>query len=146
MGPTNIRGAGVLFHDASKTRVLVCRRSNTPTVPFPGWIDILGGYVESGETPEKTVIREMAEELDDLRTGTHFILRAPKLFMIYTDEHGVEHHIFYQEADFDIADVRLNEGQCLLWLTEAEAASVQLAFGFEKVVRAFFRSSREDAI
>ena len=67
--PKNRRGAGVLFYDRHKQRVLLFRRDNTPTIPFPDSIDILGGHIEEGETPEQAVVREMAEELDDLRSG-----------------------------------------------------------------------------
>ncbi len=35
------RGAGVLFYDKDKRRVLVYRRDNTPTIHFPDQIDIL---------------------------------------------------------------------------------------------------------
>ena len=138
----NQRGAGVLFYDRLRRRVLLCRRDDTPTIPFPGHIDILGGYIEAGETPMQTVTREMAEELDDLRSGAPFVLEDPRFFMVYRDERDAEHYIFSQEADFDLSDLRLKEGQALLWLTEEEAGRTCLAFGFEQVVRDFFRALR----
>ena len=72
----NPRGAGVLFYDRHTQRVLLVRRDNTPSIPFPDHLDILGGHTEAGETPEDTVVREIAEELDDLRSGRPSSSRA----------------------------------------------------------------------
>ena len=63
--------------------------------------------------------------------------------MRYIDEWRTEHYVFSKEADFDLADVRLKEGQGLLWLTEEEAGRALLAFGFNEVVAQFFRALRE---
>lgn len=140
------RGSGVLFFDRAARRVLLCRRDNKPSIPFPGWVDILGGYVEEGETPEQTVRREVAEELDDLRSGAPFLLKDARPFSVYRDERGLEHHVFTCEADFEISDLRLNEGQHLLWLAEEQANDARLAFGFERVVREFFVALRDGRV
>ena len=55
------RGAGVLFYDRERERVLLYRRDSTPSIPFPGYLDILGGHTEPGETPEETAVREIAK-------------------------------------------------------------------------------------
>jgi 8-oxo-dGTP diphosphatase len=144
--PEHRHGAGVLFYDARERRVLLYRRDSTPAIPFPDHIDILGGCIEPGETPEQTVVREIAEELDDLRRGAPFVLAGQRLFMVYTDERGDEHHVFSQAADFDLADLRLKEGQSLLWLTEEDIGATRFAFGFERVVREFFRALREGSV
>ena len=64
--PDSPRGAGVVFYDRRTRRVLLVRRDNTPTIPFPGYLNILGGHTEEGEAPEDTVVREIAA----LRAGT----------------------------------------------------------------------------
>jgi len=144
--PEHRRGAGVLFYDARERRVLLYRRDNTPAIPFPDHVDILGGAIEAGETPEQTVVREIAEELDDLRRGAPFVLAGHRLFMVYTDERRDEHYVFSQAADFDLADLRLREGEALLWLTEEDIGRTQFAFGFDRVVREFFRALREGTV
>ncbi len=142
MAVENPRGAGVVFYDRDKKRILVYRRDNKPTIPFPDCLDILGGHVEEGETPEQTVLREIAEELDDLRTGAPFALAGHRLFTIYTDARGVTDHVFCKEADFDIADVRLKEGQELVWVTEEEARRIPFAFGYNHILEEFFHAMR----
>lgn len=138
------RGCGVLFYDETKKRVLFFRRDNTLAIKFPDYIDILGGNVESNETPQEAIVREMGEELDDLRSGRPFKLANHRLFKVYVDEWGTEQHIFYRKVDFDVSDVRLNEGQYLVWLNEKEAREISFAFGFVGVVREFFQAMTKE--
>jgi 8-oxo-dGTP diphosphatase len=135
------RGCGVLFYDRKERRVLLYRRDKNLGIAFPNSIDILGGHIEDDETPKEAVVREMAEELDDLRTGRPFKLEKFELYKFYVDEWGVKQFIFWAEANFELKDLRLKEGAKLLWLDEKSANSIELAFGFEKVVREFFRYS-----
>ena len=100
------RGCGVLFYDPIGQRILCFLRDNKPGIPFPNHVDLIGGHVEEGETPEEAARREIAEEMLDLRTGKPFVLDGHALFDVYIDERDTEHHIFYKEADFDIADVK----------------------------------------
>ena len=140
--PETRRGVGVVLYDKHRGRVLVYRRDNTPTLPFPDHLDLLGGHLEPGETPEQTVVREMAEELEDRRTGAPYVLVGHRLFTVHTDAQGVVDYIFYKAVDFDLAEVRLLEGQALVWLTEDEARSAPLAFGYSQVLAAFFHALR----
>jgi 8-oxo-dGTP diphosphatase len=139
-----VRGAGVFFYDKARRRVLFYRRDNTPSIPCPDQLDILGGHVEAGETPDQAVVRELAEELDDLRTGKPYILAGHRLFTVYTDPRGPVDYLFSKAAEFDIPDVRLKEGQALLWLTEEEAAQTTFAFGYDRLVADFFRALRDE--
>ncbi len=50
-----MRRGGVVFYDKHRQRVLVYRRDNKPTIPFPDQLDILGGHTEEGETPAQTL-------------------------------------------------------------------------------------------
>lgn len=133
------QGCGILFFDPAHRRVLLFLRDNKPEIPFPNYIDKLGGIVEKGETPDEAIVREMAEELIDLRTGNPYILQDFYIFKVYIDYRNTEQHVFWKEADFGIDDVHLNEGQALIWLTEDDAQTTVLAFGIEKVVREFFQ-------
>ena len=132
------RGCGILFFRKEKKAVLLFRRDDKPTIPFPNHLDILGGSVEHGETPEQAIVREMAEELDDLRTGSPYSLGNFRLFKVYRDECGTQQHIFQKEADFDLEDLRLKEGQELAWFMESELRTTPLAFNFETVLQEFF--------
>lgn len=144
--PENRRGAGVVFYDKHRQRVLLYRRDNRPTIPFPDQLDILGGHTEAGETPEQTAVREIAEELEDLRRGGPFVLAGHRLFTINTDAQGVMDYVFCKEADFDLADVRLKEGQALVWVTEEETRRTPLAFGYNEILANFFRALQAGTI
>jgi 8-oxo-dGTP diphosphatase len=141
--PDHVRGAGVFFFDRARRRVLFYRRDDAPGIPFPGHVDILGGHVEAGETPERAVVREMAEELDDVRTGGPYVLSGHRFFTVYADPQGAVDFLFSKAADFDLEDLRLKEGQSLLWLTEEEAARTPFAFGYDRLVTDFFRALRD---
>jgi 8-oxo-dGTP diphosphatase len=144
--PDWVRGAGVFFYDQAKRRVLFYRRDNTPTIPFPDQIDILGGHIEAGETADQAVVREIAEELDDLRRGEPYALTGHRLFTVYTDPQGAVDYLFCKAADFELADVRLKEGQALLWLTEEEAGRTSFAFGYNRLVAEFFGALRDGRV
>ncbi|OGB94533.1 MAG: hypothetical protein A2Z31_05190 [candidate division NC10 bacterium RBG_16_65_8] len=144
--PDRVRGAGVFFYDREKRCVLFYRRDNKPTIPFPDQLDILGGHIEEGETPEQAVVREMAEELDDLRSGGPYALSDHRLFTVYSDPQGAVDYLFSKAADFVLTDVRLKEGQSLIWLTEEEAARTTFAFGYNRLVADFFRALRDGRV
>jgi 8-oxo-dGTP diphosphatase len=144
--PDCVRGAGVFFYDAARRRVLFCRRDDNPDIPFPDHVDILGGHVEAGEAPEHAVVREMAEELDDVRTGRPYALSGHRLFTVYTDPQGAVDVLFSKATDFDVEHVRLKEGQALVWLTEDEAAGTPFAFGYDRLVADFFRALRDGTV
>lgn len=136
------RGCGVLFYriQDGKRQILLFRRDNKPSIPFPGMLDILGGSVEPDECPEEALEREMSEELTDRRTGRPFLLEDPQLFKRYTDDWKVEQSIFSAPADFEITDLDLLEGEELVWVDEDHREIISMAFAFGHVVAEFFRS------
>ena len=134
------RGCGVLFFDKKRRRVLLVLRDEKPGIPFPGQLDTLGGSVEENETPEQAIIREIAEELHDLRSKAPMRLQNFTLFEVYEDECRIEQHVFCQEIDFDVSDVRLEEGSRLEWISEGDLEEKELAFRRNEVVKRFFES------
>ena len=44
-------------------RLLVLRRDDTPTIPWPGYLDLPGGGRDGNETPEACILRETREEI-----------------------------------------------------------------------------------
>lgn len=144
--PEWMRGTGVLFYDRAKRRVLFFRRDNTSSIPFPDHVDILGGHIEDGETAEEAIVREMAEELDDLRSGKPYVLTGHRFFTVFIDAMGMVDYLFSRAADFDLDDLRLKEGQALLWLTEDEAARTSFAFGYNGPVAEFFHALRDGRV
>ena len=133
-------GCGVIFFDKENARVLLFLRDDKESIPFPNLLDLLGGEVEKGEDPKQAAIREIAEELEDKRTGLPYLLREPTHFNTHINDQGTTQHIFASPADFKIEDIVLYEGQRLVWLTEKELEQTELAFGFSEVVKKFFSS------
>ncbi len=144
--PGTGRGAGVIFYDRPHQRVLVYRRDDKPSIPFPGQLDLLGGHTEEGETPEQTVVREIGEELEDRRTGKPFVLAGHRLFTVYTDVRGVTDYVFCAEADFELTDVSLKEGQGLVWVTEDDVKRTYFAFGYNVILTTFFQALRDGTV
>lgn len=135
------RGCGIIFYHPRKDAVLVFRRDDAEGIPFPNMLDLLGGHVEEGETPQEAAVREMAEELVDLRTGRGFVPTRMCPFHRYLDVRGCEQNIFVAQADFEIADLHLLEGRELVWLSRGDVVGdFRMAFGFEDVLRRFFDS------
>lgn len=135
------QGCGMIFFSRNPRLVLVYRRDDIAGIPAPGLLDLIGGHVEDGETPGEAMRREVAEELYDYRTSKPLFVEGFELFEVFDGPGGIEEHIFCYEAEFDIPDVRLEEGECLLWLWEADLADAKFAFGFGDVVARFFRSA-----
>jgi 8-oxo-dGTP diphosphatase len=90
--------------------------------------------VEEGETPEECIQREMREEID-------IDIGRPMLFHEYHMTDRIE-FTFWQEAEFELSEIALHEGQRLKWFTENEILEMSdddLAFGFRKVLLDFYR-------
>src|SRR5690348_1867021 len=106
MSSGKFSGTSMIFVNSASC-VLLFLRDNINTIPYPNCWDIPGGRVEPGESPEQTIVREMHEELE-------LTLDSPVLFRRYEFADRYE-YTFWQLADFDIAKMRLHEGQYLRW-------------------------------
>jgi len=134
--PLNGRGAGAIFYIRSTDRFMFFLRDDKDTIPCPGMIDIIGGHLEDGETPEEGAMREFAEELDDLDTGEPFKPTGLVLFKSWVDDRNVEQNIFGCELD-NMPILHLKEGQRLVFLKRDELPTVNFAFGYNDVVREY---------
>ena len=57
------RNVVVLIPKGKDEKIILCRRAKDK-FPFPDvWVCAVGGGIESGETPERAMIREMEEEI-----------------------------------------------------------------------------------
>ena len=125
------RGASIIFYNISH-QVLLVLRDNLPTISYPNVWDLPGGHIEEHETEKECIVREMLEEIEINVTGC-------TLFGIYEFSDRTE-YIFTQQAEFEVRNVVLHEGQMLQWFSRAEAAQVKLAYGFNKVLEDYFKS------
>ena len=123
------KGCGILFVNDRK-QILLFLRDDNKSIPYPNMWDIPGGRVEEGETPQECIVREMKEEMN-------LDLEGFQLFGVREFGDRTE-YTFWRKASLDIEKIQLQEGQRLKWFTESEAEEVELAFGFNELVRDFF--------
>ena len=124
-------GSSIIFVN-DQNQVLLFLRDDKPDLPYRNMWDVLGGHVESDETPEECIVREMKEEIDlDLKD---FQLLCCKEF-----DDRIE-YTYWKKSNLKIEEINLIEGQRLKWFTRQEAAETELAYGFNEIVEEFFNS------
>lgn len=83
-------------------KFLMQLRDNIPTIPSPGLWGLFGGHMETGETPEIAVKREILEEIG-------YQIQDLNKFGCYNDDR-VTRHIFYAPLSVDLDKLVLTEG------------------------------------
>ena len=123
------KGCSIIFVNDHQ-QVLLFLRDDIPEIPFPNMWDVPGGHLESGETPEACIVREMQEEMELELTGF-------SLFSVLEFPDRIE-YTFWKKANMDIRKIPLHEGQCLKWFSREEVENTELAMGFNEILHRFF--------
>jgi 8-oxo-dGTP diphosphatase len=89
-----------ILHQDNK--FLMQLRDDIPGIFYPGHWGFFGGHIESGETPEEAVVREVMEEIS-------YAMLNPKFYMISEGEFAVR-HVFHAPLTVDLAELHLKEG------------------------------------
>ncbi|BAY99479.1 NUDIX hydrolase [Tolypothrix tenuis PCC 7101] len=99
----------ILYQD---NKFLMQLRDNNPNILYPGYWALFGGHIESGETPNIAVKREVLEEI-----GYDY----PKFseFCCYWDDKVIR-HVFHAPLLVDSNQLVLNEGWDMGFLTPAD--------------------------
>lgn len=114
--------SGVLVQDG---RILLGHRRSDRNY-YPGAWDVFGGHGEPGESPEQTLVRELAQELGV--TPTHFdrigIFEEP-----HPEKYGPgQHHVFLVRAWIgEPVNAGCDEHDAIGWFTLEELAGLELA-------------------
>ncbi len=120
--------AAILWRDG---QVLIARRR--PGKHMGDRWEFPGGKIEPGETPEQSLSRELAEELD-LRARIGAFLCS-----VAWEGDGISLELMvYRVDDFEGTPV-LREHQEIRWVAPAELAGYELADSDRKVVEQLFR-------
>ncbi|MEA5623042.1 NUDIX hydrolase [Nostoc sp. UHCC 0251] len=85
-----------------KDKFLMQLRDNIPGILYPGYWGLFGGHIESGETPEVAVKREILEEIG-------YNLPPFEKFGCYPDERVVR-YVFHAPLLVELNQLVLNEG------------------------------------
>jgi 8-oxo-dGTP diphosphatase len=96
--PVEVALAILTFED----KFLMQLRDNIPSILYPGVWGLFGGHIESGETPEIAVEREILEEIG-------YQIAKPQKFGRYNDDRAIR-HIFYAPLTVGIDKLVLTEG------------------------------------
>lgn len=83
-------------------KFLMQLRDNIPSILYPGVWGLFGGHIESGETPEIAVEREILEEIG-------YQIAQPQKFGCYNDDRVIR-HVFYAPLTVEIDQLVLTEG------------------------------------
>ncbi len=126
-------GASIIFYNSSH-EVLLVLRDNISTIPYPGLWNLPGGHIEDNETAEECIVREMLEEIEINVSGC-------MLFRVYEFADRRE-YVFMKQADFDLKNIILHEGQMLRWFSMDETGQIELAYGFDQVLADYYHRLR----
>jgi 8-oxo-dGTP diphosphatase len=123
------KGTSLIFIN-DREQVLLLLRDDNPRIPYANMWDLPGGHVEEGESPQECICREMKEELG-------LDLEGVVPFSVVEFEDRTE-YVFWKGMNLAIDGIKLTEGQRLRWFSQAEVERTSLAFGFNRILTAFF--------
>ncbi len=96
----------------SSERFLLQLRDNIPGIFYPGYWGFFGGHIDSGETPEEAIKRELLEEIG-------YTPPWVSKFGCYSDSQ-VLRHVFHAPLTVELDRLVLNEGWDMGLLTPEE--------------------------
>ena len=113
------RDVSVLLLYNDKGEILLQRRSGTAK-RYPGVWGFFGGGVESGETPESAMHREIQEELNYVSKDAALVLSYE--FTNYMGESGMK-YIFVEK--YDGSPLTQQEGEALGWFLPEDTGALE---------------------
>jgi 8-oxo-dGTP diphosphatase len=83
-------------------KFLLQLRDNIPGIIFPGFWGLFGGHLETGETPDQAIKRELEEEIN-------YTITNPQLFRIDQQDQIIR-HVYYDHLTVTLEKLTLKEG------------------------------------
>jgi len=96
-------------------KVLLQLRDDTPTIAWPNYWGLPGGFSEAGELPEQTIRREVMEEIS-------YTLTEIEEVGLEVEEEGYQNIATVYHASFNepIESLTLLEGQALKYMSKSD--------------------------
>ena len=122
-----------------KGEFLLYLRDNKPGIPFPAYLDLIGGHVEEGETPEEALVREVKEELDiDLKEYTFY----KKYECLTGDAYENIKYIYTGKINLPIEEITLLEGVRPQYFSREEIPKVKFANILKTIVMEYIADQK----
>ena len=123
--------AAIIVHDA---KILAARRA--PSKHMGGYWEFPGGKIEPDETPEESLVRELAEEMGIIvKVGEHF----------YTNQHDYGEKQIMLSAYFcslSEGELTLNDHDAIKWCASQELSNLDWAPADIPIVHALVAATR----
>jgi 8-oxo-dGTP diphosphatase len=130
--------AAIPYND--KGQILLQQRDNKPDIAFPGYWTTFGGVIETGETPEVALSRELLEEIELEPPMTLWKVFDNPVRRSTGELVLIEQYVFVGRLEVEASEIKLNEGQALGYFHLDDIDRLPIAFGFETLFKDFFAS------
>ncbi|HEY7268292.1 MAG TPA: NUDIX domain-containing protein [Dehalococcoidia bacterium] len=134
MADETVKVAMVILH--REGRVLMQLRGGDPGVYAGGMWGIFGGRMEPSESPERTAVREIEEELGIALDGTLALV-------VHRIDDGRERFIYAAPLTAPLETVKLAEGDGMALLSPQQIESYPVVPIHREVLRAWWQTPRE---
>lgn len=128
------KGVSIILH--SNEKVLMQLRDDSNEISYPNYWCLFGGHAEEGETPEKTVIRELGEELN-LHIKSPRLFATDKTYHTYESDYFKE-YVFAYKIDSDTSRLIQKEGQAKKFFSLEEIEKIKVVPWQLSIIKRFF--------